>query len=93
MSASHLSSVAIQELTQNVSDLIEVLEIGDAVTRVEMGTMADGSYRPFALVHTIDQNELEQEFRVSLAASEMAPAWAPREDRVEVRVGDSWTEI
>lgn len=65
-------------LADRTADLIgdeEILAPTDTVSRVEMFTMADGSGRVGALVYTIDENDLEQTFRVISPAPLGGPSW------------------
>jgi len=89
-----MTNTEITALADQVIDLAET--IGDEVTRVEFMEAADGSGRALALLYTYDRtNDLEQEFRLLLAAPDWAPAWAGvfTKSVLEVRVGDGWKKI
>lgn len=89
-----LTVAQIRELAATVADVVEL--DGEPASRVEMGEMADGSGRPFALVTTYDAtNDLEQTYRVALEAPASASLWAHRyaETTVEIRRGDGWLDL
>lgn len=84
-----MNPTMIIELAAHAADVAAT--DGDPVTRIQMGEMADGSRRHFALVET-DSHGLEQEYRIASPAPADAPPWARQFDRwtYEVRNGETW---
>ena len=79
----------IQTLATAAADIAAI--DGDNVISVEMGEMADGSRRHYALVRT-DAAGLEQLYRATTEAPADAPAWARKlEAAIEVNVGAEGT--
>jgi hypothetical protein len=90
-----LDVTTYQALSDRIADVIDSLstDADTPVGHIEIGGMADGSGRYYALVTSIDPtNDLEQQFRISTPAPWNSPAWAAdfREFTLEVRIGDSW---
>jgi len=84
------------DLTKLAGIAVDVAAIdGGSLVGMQAGEMADGSRRSFALVSTIDVNQLEQEYRITSPAPDDAPAWTSQygEWRLEVRIGESWSEL
>lgn len=71
------------QLADRVADVMAT-DGGDLV-HLEVGELADGSGRPYALV-TTHTGGLEQVYRVAAPAPASAPAWASREWTVELRI-------
>lgn len=67
---------------------------GGELVGIQLGEMADGSGRSFALVST-DSAGLEQEYRIASPAPADAPAWARSfgEWSLEVRTGERWLDL
>ena len=92
-----LTAELTEGLAGRVADMLHALD--DEAMHIEMGEMADGSTRHYALVTTYDKtNDLEQQFRVTSTIGLNAPAWAKAKaeyDRwgYEVRVGDKWLAL
>lgn len=89
-----MTASEIQQLAALAADVVEL--DGSPASRVELGELADGSRRAFALVTTCDAtNDLEQTYRVALAAPWNAPEWASRftDSTIEIRRGDSWLDL
>lgn len=82
MNATHLTQIA--ELARDV-----VATDGGELLGVQIGEMADGSGRSFALLDTY-QAGLEQQYRISSPAPASGAPWTRIYDRwtVEVRVGE-----
>lgn len=81
---------------ESLHELATIAEIvatqdGGVLAGVEIGEMADGSHRDYALVRT-DQRGLEQEYRITTAPAPGAPPWTrSMGPAVEVRIAeDGW---
>lgn len=79
-------------LAERVADVVATA--GGETLRVEMGEMADGSGRHYALV-TVHACAMETEYRVTTPAPQDAPAWAARYDdwTVAGRFADGWLSL
>lgn len=87
-------SVLTQEAIAALAELIAEIDFAGAqLCHVEMGELGDGSWRPFAIVTTIEAVGLEQTYRVCGPAAAGAPVWAASYSSVEVRVGERWRTI
>lgn len=88
-----MNATTITELAGYIAEV--ATNDGGEIHRVEMGEMADGSRRWYALVDTYSAG-LEQQYRVTSPAPENAPAWAQVHTgfRLEVRTGPmTWLEL